>query len=111
MSVRTASFRLVLDVISLMHSRMRGKRSPKYGLIASALIFEISEITFKIAETKVDVALSPSSFLIKQRRIEVEYALARSGVYLTNIFINLTASSRSLASLLCSNYEIRDTIN
>jgi hypothetical protein len=37
--------------------------------------------------------------------------LARSGVYLTNIFINLTASSRSLASLLCSNYEIRDTIN
>jgi len=97
--------------MSFIHSKIRGKRSPRYGLIASALILEISEITFKIAETKEDVALSPSNFLIKHKRIDVEYALARSGVYRTNIFINFTASSRSLASLLCSSCDIKETIN
>jgi len=55
-----------------MHSSMRGNKSPRYGLIASALIFEISEITFKIAETNVDIPLSPSNFLIRQSSIEVE---------------------------------------
>jgi hypothetical protein len=47
-------------------------------LIASAFIFEISEITLKTAETKELVALSPLSFLIKHKRIEFEYDLANS---------------------------------
>ncbi len=70
--VLTASFLLVLEVMSLMHSRIKGKRSPRYGLIASALILDISEITFRMAETNVDVAFSPFSFLIRHKRIEVE---------------------------------------
>lgn len=71
-SVRIASLRLVLEVMSLMHSKISGNKSPKYGLIASALILEISEITVRIDDTSVEVALSPSSFLIKQSKIEVE---------------------------------------
>jgi len=109
-SVLIASFRLVLDVISLIHSRIRGNKSPKYGLIASALIFEISEMTVKIDDTIIEVDFSPSNFLIKQRRIDVEYAFARSGVCLTNILISLTASSRSLTSCDYSSCEIKLTI-
>jgi hypothetical protein len=40
--------------------------------MASLLILEISEITFKIADTKADVARSPSNFEIKHLRIDVE---------------------------------------
>lgn len=67
-----ASFLFVELVMSFMHSRIKGNKSPRYGFIASALIFEISEITVKIEDTSVEVALSPSSFLIKHSRIEVE---------------------------------------
>lgn len=71
-SVLKASFLLVVLVMSLIHSKINGNKSPKYGLIDSALILLISLITFKIADTKVEVARSPSSFLIKHNKIDVE---------------------------------------
>lgn len=41
-------------------------------MIDSLLIFEISEMAVKMPETKDDVAFSPSSFLIRHFRMEVE---------------------------------------
>jgi hypothetical protein len=72
-SVLIASFRLVLDVISLIHSRIRGNKSPKYGLIASALIFEISEMTVKIDDTIIEVDCDYSSCEIKLTIIYLRY--------------------------------------
>jgi len=63
---------LSVELKSFMHSRIRGKSSPRYGLIASLLIFDISEMTFRMADTNAEVARSPSSFLIKHLRIAVE---------------------------------------
>lgn len=110
-SVFIAIYLLSVELKSLIHSKIRGNKSPKYGLMDSLLIFEISDITFNMADTKAEVARSPSNFCIKQDNIEVEYDLARSGELLTNIFISLTASSFSLASLLYSSCEIRETIS
>ena len=80
--------------------------------MSSLLTLEISEITSSTADTKVEVASSPSSFLVKQVRMEDEYAHVRSGGQaLTKVLISLTASSRSLVSLLSSSCEIRDTMS
>ena len=106
-----AIWRLIEDDWSLRHMRQRGKRSPRYGLMASLLTLAISEITLSVAETKADVARSPSSFLIRLAKMDAEYDLAISGADLTNIMISFTASSRSLTSLLCSIYEIKATIS
>jgi len=70
--VRIASLRFVIEDWSFTHSRMSGRRSPRYGLIASALIFDISDMTVNIDDTSVEVARSPSSFLIRHNRIDVE---------------------------------------
>ena len=94
-----------------MHIRHNGNKSPKYGLIASELTFAISQITLRMADTNAEVALSPSNFLIRHDKIDVEYDLAISGADLTNIMMSLTASSRSFESLLCSIWEMRDTMS
>ena len=94
-----------------MHIRHKGNKSPKYGLIASELTFAISQITLRMADTNADVALSPSSFLIRHDKIEVEYDFAISGADFTNIMMSLTASSRSFESLLYSIWEINETIS
>jgi hypothetical protein len=108
MSVIIAYFRFIVELWSLMHSKISGKSSPRYGFIDSLLIFASSEMPVSITDTNDDVAFSPSSFLIRHFKMEEEYAYERSGAYLIKIFISLTASSFSLGSLVYSSCEIRD---